>query len=220
MRKLKRIPRHIGIIPDGNRRWAQIRGLPKERGYEHGIEPGKRLFEEVCRLGIKEVSFYVFTQENTKRSPSQVDAFRQACLRAVHWLKQQDVSLLVVGDAESPLFPAELKELTRPANPRNGKLRVNFLVNYSWTWDLRTALAHSRKPGRKRDLLKCVGSREVSRIDLVIRWGNRRRLSGFLPLQSAYADIFVVDELWPDFQVDQFHRALEWFAQQDVTMGG
>jgi len=65
-----------------------------------------------------------------------------------------------------------------------------------------------------------LASRDVSRIDLVIRWGGRRRLSGFLPLQSAYADFYIIDSLWPDMRIDEFRGALAWYQEQDVTLGG
>jgi len=219
MLKLKRVPRHIGIIPDGNRRWAQSRGLLREQGYDFGLEPGKRLFREVLKFGIEEVSFYVFTQENTRRARAQVEAFRAACLAATAWLQQQEVSLLVVGDDTSPLFPPPLKDFTRRRNGSDHQLKVNFLVNYSWKWDLAQALKANGN-GHRRDPMSALGSREVSRVDLVIRWGNRSRLSGFLPLQAAYADLYVVDALWPDFEEAHFHQALRWYAAQDVTLGG
>lgn len=65
-----------------------------------------------------------------------------------------------------------------------------------------------------------MASAGVSRIDLIVRWGRRRRLSGFLPVQSVYADFYVVDALWPDYEPEQFHAALRWSAAQDVTLGG
>lgn len=221
MLKPKRFPKHIGIIPDGNRRWAEMRGMPKEEGYKYGIEPGKKLFEEILGSGIQEVSTYMFTRENTFRPRKQIAAFRSACIKFIDWIKEKDVSILVVGDASSPFFPEELKCYTVPEKDRGGKLRLNFLVNYSWKWDLDMVLANpGNKRLRKQDILRNMGSKDVSRIDLIIRWGERRRLSGFLPIQSAYADIFVVDELWPDFNLEQFHRALKWYEGQDVTLGG
>ena len=221
MLKLKRMPKHIGIIPDGNRRWAVAHGLPKEEGYEHGIEPGKMLFEEVRKLGIPEVSIYIFTQENTFRPRKQIAAFRNACIKFINWIKNKDVSILAVGDASSPFFPEELKVFTIPQENREQKMKLNFLINYSWKWDLNMAFVNSRdKHLRKQDILKNIGSKDVSRVDLLIRWGERRRLSGFLPVQSAYADIFIVDEMWPDFKPRQLHEALKWYEEQDVTLGG
>jgi len=74
--------------------------------------------------------------------------------------------------------------------------------------------------GPKKSLLENIASNEISRVDLIVRWGGRRRLSGFLPVQSIYADLFVVDEYWPDFAPEHFYRALSWYQEQDVTLGG
>ena len=219
--ELKRIPAHVGVIPDGNRRWATARGLPKSAGYAHGIEPAKRLFDVVWDLGIEEVSTYIFTQENTHRPKDQIEAFKGAFIRFLDWVEERDVSLLIVGDTSSSIFPKGLERLTEPEEGRAGRRRLNLLVNYSWKWDVaEVARAQSRAAGRGGNPLDLIGSRHVSRIDLIVRWGGRNRLSGFLPLQSAYADIYVVDAMWPDFEVGHFYDALRWYQGQDVTMGG
>ena len=94
---------------------------------------------------------------------------------------------------------------------------MNFLVNYGWEWDL----AGLQAPGKSREQIRQqLRTRDISRVDLVIRWGGMRRLSGFLPVQAVYADFYVVERLWPDFQPEDFARALEWYARQDVTLGG
>ncbi|NLT95651.1 MAG: di-trans,poly-cis-decaprenylcistransferase [Clostridia bacterium] len=218
----KRLPKHIGFIPDGNRRWAQSRGLPKQAGYQFGIEPGFELYEICLELGIEEITFYGFTQDNTKRPAEQTKAFQKACVDAVMKLAQRDAQLLVVGNTESPMFPKELLPFTRRVKFGRGLIKVNFLVNYGWNWDLNYTL---RKKSFQGDwsydsLIKSIASSDISRIDLIVRWGGRRRLSGFLPVQSIYADFYVIDELWPDFKPEQFYRALEWYQEQDVPLGG
>jgi undecaprenyl diphosphate synthase len=201
-----RLPRHVGFIPDGNRRWAVDRGLQKQDGYEHGIEPGIHLLRQCRDLGIEEVSIYGFTQDNTRRPAAQKTQFRNACVSFATEATALGVALLVVGDDRSPQFPPEL----RPYTTRQGAgMKVNLLVNYGWEWDLDGL----REGGALR-------SQEVSRIDLIVRWGGGRRLSGFLPAQSVYADIFVVDAWWPDFEPGHFDDALRWFARQDRTLGG
>lgn len=199
------LPRHIGFIPDGNRRWAAARQLPKEAGYASGIAPGLALFERCRSLGIEEVSVYGFTQDNTRRPTAQTERFRAACVEFALEIVQRGAALLVVGDENSPQFPARLREFRQ----RQGDgIRVNFLVNYGWEWDLE---------GLRTGTLR---SAEVSRLDLIVRWGGGRRLSGFLPVQSVYADIFVVDPFWPDFELAHLDSALEWFKRQDRTLGG
>ncbi len=204
---MKRIPKHIGIIPDGNRRWAKQNGLKKEEGYTYGLAPGLRLLKAAQNHGIQELTFYGFTVENCKRPKEQVLAFSRACIEAVRVLEQEQADIYVLGNTNSPCFPAELLPYTgrmRPtARPDKG-MRVNFLADYGWEWDMKNNWA----------------SREIPRIDLVIRWGGMCRLSGFLPVQTVYSDIYIVKELWPDFQEQQFEDALNWYRKQDVTLGG
>lgn len=200
-----RVPRHVGFIPDGNRRWAAERGLNKEEGYSCGIEAGFQLFELCAQRGIEEISIYGFTQDNTKRPAVQKCAFTQACVDFAQGLSARGAALLAVGDGASRQFPPELRSFLQ----RTGEgPRVNLLVNYGWEWDL---------GGLRTGEIK---SKDVSRLDLIVRWGGGRRLSGFLPVQSVYADFFVVDDYWPDFCPRHFESALSWFAVQDQTLGG
>ena len=208
---MTRIPKHIGIIPDGNRRWALGQGLAKEEGYDHGISPGLEVFY-LCRdLGVEELTFYGFTADNAKRPSRQRAAFSHACVKAVECLSRENARLLVVGNAGSPMFPRELIPYTTRQTFGTGGIKVNFLVNYSFQWDL----------GFRNGVFGPVmGSSDVSRVDLIIRWGGRRRLSGFLPIQSVYSDIYVIDDYWPDFTAGHVHDAISWYSRQDVTLGG
>lgn len=218
MRTFQRLPQHIGIIPDGNRRWAQNKGLQKEEGYSHGVQPGFELYRQCVELGIKEITFYGFTQDNTKRPSAQTQAFQKACVDAVLELAQYDANLLVVGNTGSPLFPSELVPYTKRVILGQGLINVNFLVNYGWEWDLNHSLEESSIKNKK--LSQSIASSDISRIDLIIRWGDRRRLSGFLPVQSIYADFYVLDKMWPDFSPNDLYQALDWYQAQDVTLGG
>ena len=185
-----RIPKHIGIIPDGNRRWAKRAGLPKQDGYAHGLEPGLELLRLARDAGVQELTFYGFTTDNCGRPPEQVQAFSRACVQAVEQIASEPVSLLVTGNRDAPAFPQALLPYTTRRDLNGGGIRVNFLVNYGWEWDL----ARLNNPGVRRGIICTqLNSRDISRVDLVIRWGGMRRLSGFLPVQSVYADFFVVD---------------------------
>lgn len=201
---MKRIPAHIGIIPDGNRRWAILNGLNKQDGYEYGLLSGIRLLRAAKKRGIKELTYYGFTVDNCKRPKTQFEAFANACCKAAEMLENENVSLRIVGNTASDCFPAELLPYTDIKKSAEETMRVNFLVNYGWEWDMKNGWA----------------SRDIPRIDMVIRWGGMRRLSGFLPLQTVYSDICVIDDLWPDFQEKHFDDALKWYAKQDVTLGG
>ena len=202
---MARLPNHIGIIPDGNRRWAKQRGLKKEEGYAYGLSAGRNLLRAARKRGIRELTYYGFTVDNCKRPKEQVEAFSRACVKAAEMILAEGASLNVVGNTQSPCFPTELLPYAQSKEgPEQDRTRVNLLVNYGWEWDMKNGFA----------------SRSVPRIDLVIRWGGMSRLSGFLPVQTVYADLCVLEELWPDFDESQFERALEWYRRQDVTLGG
>jgi len=109
---IMRIPNHIGIIPDGNRRWAVARGMSKDKGYLPGLKPAEEVFRLCKEVGVKELTFYGFTTDNTKRSAQQRIAFTEACIEAVRKLSKLDGSILVVGNTESPMFPKELLPFT------------------------------------------------------------------------------------------------------------
>lgn len=213
-----RVPKHLGIIPDGNRRWALDNGLTKEKGYKSGLNPGLQIFKLCEKSGIKELTFYGFTVDNTKRPTIQRLAFSNACVEAVKLLSKENAELLVIGNTKSPMFPKELLEYTGKRKKfGNGGMKVNFLVNYDWKWDIGNI---SSQENKSRTLLQSLKSRHISRVDLIIRWGGRRRLSGFLPLQAVYADFYVVEDYWPDFKEEHFYLAMDWYNIQDITLGG
>ena len=205
-----RIPRHIGIIPDGNRRWAKGNGLRKEEGYSFGLEPGREVLRLAKKYGVKELTYYGFTVDNCKRPQKQVAAFSEACVDAVKIMEKEDADIRVVGNTKSSCFPTTLVPYTewgkyqKSGESDSTKIKVNLLVNYGWEWDMKNNWA----------------SRQIPRIDMVIRWGGMCRLSGFLPIQTVYADFYIIPELWPDFKGEQFVAALEWYQKQDVTLGG
>lgn len=199
-----RTPSHIGIIPDGNRRWATQNGMNKEDGYEHGLMPGLKLLRAAKQRSIKELTYYGFTVDNCKRPRNQVAAFSDACIKAVKIMENEDVDVCVVGNTKSACFPAELLPYTERKNSDDGKMKVNLLVNYGWEWDMKNGWP----------------SKKIPRIDMVIRWGGMCRLSGFLPIQTVYSDFYVIKDLWPDFKEKHLDDALSWYVRQDVTLGG
>lgn len=212
-----RIPNHIGIIPDGNRRWAAGKGMTKDRGYDSGLDPAAEAFRLCKEAGVKELTFYGFTTDNTKRPAEQRKAFTAACIKAVNMLSGEDASILVVGNSDSPMFPKELLPFTTRKVFGKGGLKVNLLVNYGWEWDLNQLKSADTT---KKNITNNIKSSDVSRVDLIIRWGGRRRLSGFLPVQSIYSDFYVIDDYWPDFKPEHFFQALDWYNEQDITLGG
>ena len=214
-----KIPHHIGIIPDGNRRWAQQQGLRKQDGYHEGLSPGLHLFKLCRKIGVKEVTFYGFTADNTKRAQEQTEAFTRACIKAVNILSNENASLLVIGNTASSKFPKELLPFTKRTTFGSGGIKINFLINYGWQWDL-SGINKNINQISSRNINKLLNSADISRIELIIRWGGRRRLSGFLPVQTVYSDFYVIDDYWPDFKPDHLYEALTWYETQDVTLGG
>lgn len=212
-----RLPNHIGIIPDGNRRWALGKGMTKDKGYALGINPGLLLFKQCEKYGIQELTYYGFTVDNTKRPLDQKKAFVDACIESVRILSKENAELLVIGNTDSPAFPKELLSYTKRRIFGKGGTKVNFLVNYGWEWDL-NSLKTSNK--NKKNITSNIRSNDISRIDLIIRWGGRRRLSGFLPIQSVYSDFYVLDDYWPDYRPEHLDNAIEWYNTQDITLGG
>ncbi len=213
-----RIPNHIGIIPDGNRRWALEKGMKKDKGYNSGLNPGLEVFKLCEKLGINEITYYGFTMDNTKRPKYQRLAFTKACIDAVNMLAKENADLLVLGNTNSDMFPKELIPFAiKRQRFGNGGVRVNFLVNYGWQWDLKNASVNNKDTS---NLLHSIHSKDISRVDLIIRWGGCRRLSGFLPLQSVYSDFYIIDKYWPEFNSNDLHEALEWYNSQDITLGG
>lgn len=89
---------------------------------------------------------------------------------------------------------------------------------YVKNWDIKDYTAGKKL--RDKSTIKNIHSSQISRIDLIVRWGGRCRLSGFLPLQTVYSDFYIIDDFWPDFKREQFYGALDWYQHQDITLGG
>ena len=123
---MNRTPRHIGIIPDGNRRWATQNGMKKEEGYEHGLLPGLKLLRAAKKRGVKELTYYGLTVDNCKRPQAQVAAFSDACYKAVKLIESEGVSVCVVGNTKSGCFPSHLLPYTKRVNTPHEKKRVNL----------------------------------------------------------------------------------------------
>ncbi|HEX7590306.1 MAG TPA: undecaprenyl diphosphate synthase family protein, partial [Demequinaceae bacterium] len=162
MKNFSRLPQHIGIIPDGNRRWAQHKGMNKQDGYESGLRPGLEVYELCLELGIKELTFYGFTVDNTKRPSAQIRAFRKACVDAVEYLASKDADLLVVGNTQSSFFPKALLPYTERTRCGRGLIKVNFLANYGWNWDLNYA-ARNGATSSSGNVVDAIASSDISR---------------------------------------------------------
>jgi undecaprenyl diphosphate synthase len=221
------IPRHVAIIPDGNRRWARASGLTIYDGHRQGAEHLWTVLPVLLSRQVREVSFFLFSTENWSRSPAEVDAlftlltgfFTQAAKRAVidRFVPQ------VVGDLADPRLPRGLRRaawhIGAHVPARTGWPTVTFLVNYGATRDvLKAADQMLADPGR--GLLGCLSTSMLSPVDLLVRTGGEHRLSNCLLLEAAYAELAFVDELWPDLSAERMAGLLDWYGGRQRRFGG
>ena len=176
--------------------------VPAERGYL----PGWMRRSECWRRrtpGVEEVSIYGFTKENVRRPSDQRHEFQKACVEAVRRLERMNAELRAIGDSFSHVLRGTV-DTERTVFGSAG--RRSTFINYSWKWDVAYGDGHS--------VSRCVPDRPHHPL------GRTIRLSGFLPIQSVYADIYVLDRLWPDGSGEDVYEALEWYQEQDPTRGG
>ncbi len=205
------LPGHVGIIPDGNRRWARRRGVSLADAYRAGYERLREVLDRLLDLGVRAVSVYAMSLDNyLKRSGEEAGAvmalalkgFRE--LRSSRRLASKGVEVRVIGRLN--LAPSEVREeaeaLEAETRGRGGpKLYIAFL--YSSRAELEEAASSCRVPETAR----------IEPIDLIIRTGGMRRISDFFPLASIYAELYFTETLWPDFTLDELERALEWYSR-------
>jgi undecaprenyl diphosphate synthase len=212
------VPAHIGIIPDGNRRYGRRVGIAVGDAYLVGAAKAV-LAVRWCRLaGVRHVSAFGVSQENIAlRSRAEVMVLHEALLQFCRDVGDlPGVALHLFGDAEG--LPELITARTEFAamqrrSPRPADCVVHVGVNYSSRAELRRLTGVDGS--NERSLL----SHGVPDVDLVIRTGGQRRLSGFLPYQTAHAELWFTDTLWPELDEKEFHRALEWYACQERRFG-
>ena len=231
------IPRHVGLILDGNGRWAKARGLPRTAGHAAGEAALFDTVEGALELGIEWLSAYTFSTENWTRDPEEVEFlmwFNQDLLvRRRNALHEQGVRMLFAGDLADPRIPdhnrtqmAEATELTK----RNTDLSLVFAFNYGSRREIADAAAAI---GRKvmagqidPDAIdeEMLGAHlyvpEMPPLDLVVRSSGEHRLSNFLLWQAAYAEFVFPGVLWPDFNRAHLRQAVIEFQQRERRFGG
>ncbi len=228
---LPRLPAHVGIIMDGNGRWAQRRGLPRLAGHRAGVENLRRLLNAAVKFGVPIITLYAFSTENWRRPKEEVEGLlnllREALDKEVDKLHQNGVQLRHIGDL-SPLSD-ELKasihhaiELTR----HNKRLIANIAFNYGGRDEIvravRAIVAEGHPPEAITDALIAahLDTAGLPDPDLIIRTSGEMRLSNFLLWQAAYAEFYVTPVLWPDFGEEAFYEALHAFAGRKRRFGG
>lgn len=232
---LSQLPRHIAIIMDGNGRWAKQRGLPRTAGHAAGAETFRTIATYCKQIGLEYLTVYAFSTENWKRPAEEVSAImgllKKYLLEAISQMERDKVRMEFFGDL-SPLTPElrELCEQTREISKRYEGCQVNICLNYGGRDELlRAAQSYARDcqegradpnhltPDQFGDYLFSKG---VPDPDLVIRPSGELRLSNFLLWQSAYAEFYFTDVLWPDFNKEELHRAIAAFQSRSRRFGG
>ena len=232
------LPRHVGIIMDGNGRWAKKQGLPRTEGHRRGAEVFRTISTYACDLGIPYLTFYAFSTENWKRPQQEIDVIMDLFRDFLHEAEERQAEnaqrgfrFRFIGDLS--VLPADIRALAafmESQNPENGRTTVNVAVNYGGRSELTRAfrtLAQRVQSGELdaqdvsedaiSDALYTAGQPDP---DLIIRPSGEFRLSNFLTWQSAYAEFWFADVLWPDFTTDDFDRALLDFAHRSRRFGG
>jgi undecaprenyl diphosphate synthase len=224
------LPRHVAIIMDGNRRWARNRGLAEVEGHAAGVEAIRGLLRHVVRRGVPVLSLYAFSRENWARSDDEVTGLfgllEQAIRSETAELKAQGVRVQLLGRLDE--LPPETRRSIGAALAETAggdRLLLNVAFNYAGRTELVDAfrrLAASGIPPEGIDeqaISSALYTAGVPDPDLVIRTGGEQRLSNFLIWQSAYAELYVCETLWPDFGADAFDGAILEFARRARRFG-
>ncbi len=229
-----KIPTHVGIIMDGNGRWAKKRGLPRTMGHKAGGETFRRIVNACRDMGVKYVTCYTFSTENWKRPKEEVDALMELF---VHYLDEVDSfkgkrsRIKFLGD-KAP-FPDELRfrmeKLEKDSAPYDG-MTLCLAMNYGGRDDIVHAARELAALCRDGDITpgdidektfeQMLYTGSAPGADLIIRTGGEERISNFLLWQSAYAEFYFTDVLWPDFNEKELRRAFEEYARRDRRFGG
>lgn len=222
------LPKHLGIIMDGNGRWAKKRGLPRTAGHKVGADVFKKISKECGRLGIEEVTFYAFSTENWKRPKEEVDAlmklFHDYLIEAKEDLEESgNMRIHFVGEREgiSPDLLKLMDDADETTDSRTGTI-INLAVNYGGRQEIVSAvnklIASGKTSVTEEDISNNVYT--APDCDLIIRPSGEERLSNFLLWQAAYSEFWYSDVLWPDFTEKDLHSALAEFEKRNRRFGG
>jgi len=228
-----RIPKHLVLFPDGNRRWALKRGLPAIQGHLAGRQNFERFLFQAKKRGIKVLTVFGFSTENWKRSKEEVNflmkLFEEGLSEkgALGKLHKEGVRIKVIGQKEG--LPKSLQKVIKGIEnltKNNKKLYLNLAVSYGGRWDILQAvqkIIKKKLPAKKiteKLIEKYLTTAGLPHPDLVIRAGGEKRFSNFLLWQSAYAELYFSDKLWPDFSEKDLDKALQDFSKRERRFGG
>jgi len=227
------LPRHIGIIMDGNGRWASARGLRRTDGHREGLKAAKRVVRRACELGIPFVSLYTFSTENWNRTPDEVKFLMSLVgtnlRKEFPFYEENNIKVLHSGDLQG-LPETVQNELTAVERDTDGftGTRVNLAINYGGRDEILRAFArlsasedYTRGETPDPELLaRYLDRPDFPDLDLVIRTGGERRISNFLLWELAYAELWFSAKLWPDWEGNDLVDALRDFQSRKRNFGG
>ena len=225
------LPRHVAIVPDGNRRWAAMKGVPKIEGHRAGAERMHQVVEGLIKLGVGYLTVWGFSTDNWKRTPDEVNSILALLglwiLKDTAWLHASGVRLKHIGRLHE--LPPDLQciindavELTRG----NQKMTLLLAFNYSGRADIVDAMRRLIADGVPQGLVDehMVGSYLYTDgtpdVDLVIRTADEFRLSNFMIWQTAYSEFYFTEALWPDFDRKELDKALMVYTSRQRRFGG
>ncbi|MBR4724121.1 MAG: isoprenyl transferase [Clostridia bacterium] len=232
---MNNLPKHIGVIMDGNGRWAKKRGLPRSAGHQAGADTLKKIVTECNNMGIKYITVYAFSTENWKRPKEEVNFLMNLLLSYLRdserTLAKENVVIRAIGGREelSEEIRAQIKK-TEEFTKNNTGIVMNIALNYGSREELVRAakkIAERTKAGEIQigDITEDMISSELYTggqpdPDLIIRTSNELRLSNFLMWQSAYSELYFTRTLWPDFSVSDLHNAILEYQSRNRRYGG
>ena len=229
-------PRHVGVILDGNGRWAEERGLPRVAGHAAGEKAVLDVLEGALEEGIEWFTLFLFSTENWQRSAEEVAFLMEFCddllLRRRHELVERGTRLLVAGDLSDARIPAKVRkriEETLTLTAENTRLNLVIAFNYGGRREIAEAartLAAEVAAGRiqpedvdERTLAARLHIPEMPDADLIIRTSGESRLSNFLLWQAAYAELYFTEVMWPDFDRTHLAKAIEEYRRRERRFG-
>ena len=218
---MRKPPYHLGIIIDGNRRWAKERGLPALEGHRRGLERLKELIDWSKERGIKVLTLFVFSTENWKRSKVEVNylirLFGQALSKKnIQKIHQEGIKIRVIGQRER--LPGSLQKTIKDVEEltkSNKGMVLNFALSYGGRSEIVEAIKNVIK---KKIPLEKITEDMISQnlwtsdVDLIIRTGKEQRISNFLIWQAAYSELYFCPKYWPEFSEKDLDRALQQYA--------
>lgn len=229
------LPRHLGIIMDGNGRWAKKRGLPRTAGHTVGAANFKTITRYCASIGIEYLTVYAFSTENWKRPEEEVSAlmklFRQYLEEALRDFLDENIKVRFIGDTS--VFPQELQTLIRETEEVSKK-RTGMVLNIAMNYGGRSEIARAARLLAEKVQRGEISPEEITEQaisdslytagqpdpDLIIRPSGEQRTSNFLLWQSAYAEYIICDILWPDFKPQDLEDALDEFSRRQRRFGG